>query len=207
MTEGPPRRRSRWLPAAAVVVAVVGGVVAWRATAEDPEPSVADLAPVEVTSDAPRRSSLAELADAADLVVRAQVVGTDRGRLFGDPGSAAAIESRVVTLQVTRVLRAGPDADAPLAGDRVLVEEEGWTGDGAPLVVDGLAPSAAGDDAIWFLTSVGTAEEARYVVVSAEGRYLVEGDALTGAAGDDPLVAELAGLGATALEAAVTALP
>ena len=32
-----------------------------------------------------------------------------------------------------------------------------------------------------------------YVVGSAEGRYLVDGDGLVGAAGDDPLVAELSG--------------
>jgi hypothetical protein len=112
-----------------------------------------------------------------------------------------------VALSVTEVLH-GAGAEP---GGRVLVEEEGWDADGAPLVVDGLAPSADGDDAIWFLTRVGTEEEeeeeeARYVVVSAEGRYLVHGRRLTGASGDDPLVATLAAMSPEELAAAVRAL-
>ena len=205
MTDAASRRGpgARWLPALAVVVALAVGGGVWLAGRDGPAPPRAeDLPPVQVTSDAPRRATLDELAAAADLVVRAQVVGTARGRVFGDPGATSAIESRVVTLQVTRVLR-GTGGEP---GGRLLVEEEGWTLDGAPLIVDGLAPSTVGDDAIWFLASVGADEDARYVVVSAEGRYLVDGDALEGAAGDDPLIAELEALGAAGLEGAVTAL-
>ena len=108
-----------------------------------------------------------------------------------------------MTLSVTRVLRGAAVPD----GATVLVEEEGWSADGAPLIVDGLRPSQTGDDAIWFLTEVGSEEELRYVVVSAEGRYVIDGDHLRGAAGDDPLVAEAAALGPAGLEAAVVALP
>jgi len=92
-------------------------------------------------------------------------------------------------------------------GATLLVEEEGWSADGAPLVVDGLHPSAVDDDAIWFLVDVGAADVPVLVVVSAQGRYVVHGDALTGAAGDDPLIAELSALGAGGLAAAVRALP
>jgi hypothetical protein len=135
--------------------------------------------------------------------VRAEVLRTERGRLFGEPGSAAAIESRVVVLAVHEVLHGTGAA----AGEPLLVEEEGWDAAGAPLVVDGLAPSAAGDDGIWFLARVGSEGEARFVVVSAEGRYLVEGGRLRGAEGDDPLVAELARRTPEELAAAVRGLP
>jgi hypothetical protein len=155
-----------------------------------------------VSSDAPRRTSLAELAAASDVVVRGEVVGTARGRLFGDPGGEATIESRVLTLRIDAVLH-GTDPGQV----QVLVEEEGWDGDGAPLIVDGADPSTPGDRGIWFLSRVGSGEERRYVVVSAEGRYLVDGPRLRGARGDDPLVAQLEALGTAGLTTAVVALP
>lgn len=205
MTEAAPGRRpwARWLPALAVVVAAVAGGIAWvRLDDHDPSTAGGELPPVVVTSDAPLVDRLDQLVAASDLVVRAQVVGTEEGRLFGDPGGGSAIRSRVVTLLVTRVLHgAGVEP-----GGRLLVEEEGWTLDGAPLVVDGLAPSRTGDDAVWFLAAVGAEEGARHVVVSSQGRYRVDGDALEGADRDDPLIAGLEALGAAGLEAAVTAL-
>jgi hypothetical protein len=185
------------------VLAVVVALVVWRSGDSDDGDPRAGLAPVEVTSDAPRLTSLQDLLELSDLVVRADVTGTERGRVFANPGGSGAIESRVVHLRVTAVLR-GAGAQA---GDRLLVEEEGWTAEGAPLVVDGLAPSTTGDDAVWFLIRAGDDEEARYVVVSAQGRYLVRGDRLVGAAGDDPLVAQLAALGPAGLDAAVAASP
>ena len=76
----------------AVLLPLVGGLV-WRLGADDADARRTGW-PVEVTSDAPRLATLAELTAASDLVVRAQVVSTARGRVFGDPGSDAAIESR-----------------------------------------------------------------------------------------------------------------
>jgi hypothetical protein len=195
---------TRWGPVVAVVLAALVALVVWRSDGPAEKPGDAGrLAPVEVTSDAARLASLQDLLELSDLVVRAEVTGTERGRVFANPGGRGAIESRVVHLRVTTVLR-GAGAEA---GDRLLVEEEGWTAEGAPLVVDGLAPSTTGDDAVWFLIRAGDDEEARYVVVSAEGRYLVRGDRLVGAAGDDPLVAQLTALGAAGLEAAVASSP
>jgi hypothetical protein len=197
-------RWARWGPVGALVLALGAGLLVWSTSGGD-APSRQDAArtPMAVSSDAPRRSSLDELVAASDLVVRAAVVSTERGRLFGDPGDDNAIESRVVRLRVTDVLH----GTGVTAGDALLVEEEGWSADGAPLVVDGLSGSAPGDDAIWFLTEVGTDEESRYVVVSAEGRYLVDGDRLIGATGDDPLVAQLRALGTAGLTAAIAAAP
>jgi hypothetical protein len=187
------------------VVAVGAGIVGWQAGQDDAPHRVPTPAAVAVSSDAPRRASLAELVAASALVVRGEVVGAARGRTFGDPGSQATIESRVLTLRVDVVLH-GADPGS----SRVLVEEEGWDGDGAPLVVDGADPSKVGDDGLWFLAGVGSGEERRYVIVSAEGRYLVRGTALRGARGArgaDPLISDLEALGPSGLAAAVAALP
>jgi hypothetical protein len=202
--EAPPARLARWGPPAVLVLAVAVGLLAWAGRGEDRgDEGVAERAPVAVTSDAPRHAALAELVAASELVVRAEVTATERGRVFGDPRSDGAIESRLVHLEVTSVLH----GHGPAPGDLLLVEEEGWTADGAPLVVDGLAPSATGDDGIWFLQRVGQDEDARYVVVGAEGRYLVDGERLTAAAGDDPLVAAAVALGPRALADAIRAVP
>jgi hypothetical protein len=91
-------------------------------------------------------------------------------------------------------------------GAGILVEEEGWTEDGPPLIVDGAGPSASGDDAIWFLTEVEGPEGPAYITVSAAGRYLVDGDDLQGPDNDDPLAHDLAALTPTELAARIAAL-
>lgn len=185
-------------PALAVVVAVVAAVALTREE-DDGEPTLGQE-PVAVTSDAPRLTSLEELVAAADVVLRAEVVATERGRVFGEPGGPA-VESLLVTLEVAEVL-AGP---VPV-DSAVLVEEEGWLEDGTTLIVDGAAPSATGDDGIWFLVEVGDPDGPVYVVISAQGRYLLDGDGLAGATGDDPLIAELSGLSVDELAAHIAAL-
>ncbi len=207
-------RRPRWavaLPAAAVVAAIVVAFLALGDADHDPDgagasgtASSASLPAdaVAVSSDAPAADSLAELVDGADLVVRAEVVATERGRWFGDGGDGARIQSRLVTLRVTDVL-AGRAPAAPT----LLVEEEGWLEDGAPLVVDGAAPSRVGDEGVWFLVDGGDPELGAYVVVGVQGRYLVAGPdgELDGAAGGDPLVRRLAALTVEELAKAVGA--
>src|SRR5687768_578848 len=98
---------SRWRvlgPALAVTVAA-GTAIALGATSGDDDPAAptttAAPAPVEVTSDAPRHATLEDLVAAADLVVRARVTQTERGRVFGDPAEGSAIESRLVRVEVT----------------------------------------------------------------------------------------------------------
>ena len=134
-------------------------------------------------------------------MVRAEVRATERGRTFGTPGGTG-IESRLVTIVVADVLRG---AAAP--GQALLVEEEGWLDDGTPLVVDGAPPSAEGDDAVWFLADLGDADGPRTVVVNAQGRYLVDGGRLEGAALDDALIASIEALGPEGLARRVAALP
>jgi hypothetical protein len=189
-------------PAVAVVIAVVAGIALTQGDdATDASSTTTEPAPVAVSSDAPRVATLEELATQADAIVRGTVTRTARGRVFGDPESDTAIESRLVTLEVDRVLR----GDAPT--DDLLIEEEGWTQDGAPLVVDGAAPTQTGDEGIWFLTKVEGPEGPAYVTVSAQGRYLVDGGGLEGATGDDPLIAELSALSVEGLAERIAALP
>lgn len=209
----PARRRVR-LAVPLAVLATAAVLTALLLTAGggddgDSPPSAVprEPAPVAVTSDAPRHATLEALAASSDVVVRGRVTATERGRVFGDPGSDSTIESRLVTLEVVEVLR-GRGAAGVVAGASVLVEEEGWLPDGAPLVVDGAAPSAVGDDGIWFLVAGGDPELGAFVVVGAQGRYLVDGSGrLWGAAGDDPLVAELAALTVDGLAIRIRAVP
>lgn len=201
----------RWAgPLAAVVVAVVAAVaLAPRGSdppSEGPSSTSTSVGPeteppvAEVSSDAPRLASLAELVAAADLVVRGEVEATERGRTFGAPGGASLV-SRLATLRVDEVLAGTP----PQAGT-VLVEEEGWLDDGSVLVVDGAAPTEPGDRGFWFLVEVDDPDMPVYRVVNAEGRYVLEDDTtLVGAAGDDPLIAVVEALGPEALTAAVAA--
>jgi hypothetical protein len=199
----------RWLgPAVAVLVALGTGVaVAGRSgdggAGDGPQPvRSGEPAPVAVGSDAPRFRSLDELVAASDVVVRGEVVATERGRPFGEPGGTTIV-SRLVTLRVDTVL-----AGTAPGGDAVLVEDEGWLEDGAPLVVDGVPPTAEGDAGVWFLAAGGDPDVPAYLAVGPQGRYLADADADSDGlrpAAADPLAAELAALGEDGLAAAVAA--
>lgn len=174
------------LAAAATATTAHGGEGGRGGSGSERGPAGAGPTAVEVSSDAPAHRSLDELVAAADTVVRGKVLGTERGRWFGDGADSPRIQSRLVTLRVDEVL-AGADVS-----DTVLIEEEGWLDDGAPLVVDGAQPSRRGDRGIYFLVDGGDPQLGAYVILGAEGRYLTpDGTTLTGAEGDHPLVAAL----------------
>ncbi len=183
------------LPAVAVAVALAAGVATVRSPggrgSEGTTPTTAVPADaVEVSSDAPTYSSLQELVDASDLIVRGRITATERGRWFGsgDSGQGARIQSRLATLEVDEVLRGTPRGEL----SRLLLEEEGWTSDGHPLVIDGAAPTQRGDEGIWFLADTGDESTGAWIVVNAQGRYLVsDGGQLVGARGSDALVDDL----------------
>lgn len=195
----------RWAPPiVALVVAAILAVVLVAGGGSEETPvaettTTTEPAPVRIESDSPAYATLDELLAATDLVVRARVTSTERGRVFGEPGEETALESRLVALEITETLRG---AEPP---PEILVEEEGWLLDGSPLIVDGLVPSATGDDAIWFLVdpSDDPEEPTPFVTTNAQGRYLVVDGELIGADGTDPLVGELMALGPEGLEAAV----
>jgi hypothetical protein len=176
------------------------GVLRWAASGGEPDDEGARApSPLAVSASSLYEfEDLASMVAASDLVVRARVDTTARGRLVGD--GAAAIVSRIDTLQVREVLA----GEAP--GATVLVEEEGWLGDGTAVAVNGLVPSEAGMDAIWFLDRRPDAELPGYLVINHQGRYVVNGDRLRGADGTDPLVADLEPLGPDGLMDAVREL-
>lgn len=200
-----------WVPpVVALVVAgilaavlVAGGGSSSDDGAEPETTSTTTPGPVDISSDSPAYATLEELLAAADLVVRARVTSTERGRVFGEPGEETALESRLVALEVTEVLRG---AEPP---PEILVEEEGWLLDGSPLIVDGLVPSATGDDAIWFLVdpSDDPEEATPFVTTNAQGRYLVVDDELIGPDGPDPIVTRIEALTPAELEDAVSSAP
>lgn len=190
-----------------MVVAVVAAIVASRGGGGSSDAGMdrvtgsvpADA--VAIGSDAPRHEDLASLVASADVVVRGEVEATERGRWFGGGDAGPRLQSRFVTLRVDDVLAGDDPGRATL-----LLEEEGWLEDGAPVVVDGAAPSRPGDEGIWFLVDGGDPEVGAHLVVGADGRYLDDGaGGLVGAEGDDPLVDDLAGRTPDDLAAAVRA--
>jgi hypothetical protein len=198
----PDRPRALRRTAAVIaLLAVAGGVgiARWSSTGGDAPAADATAGPAPLPISASslyQFDDLVSMVEASDLVVRARVDSTARGRVVGD--GEAAIVSRIDTLQVDEVL-AGDAA----AGTTLLVEEEGWLGDGTAIAVNGLAPSEAGMDAIWFLDSRPDPEVPGYLVVNHQGRYVVDGDRLRGADGRDPLVTRLEPLGPDGLADAV----
>jgi hypothetical protein len=207
--------RRRWLRVGGPVAVLAVGAVALVTVALRDRPPAPPPAPDPVEVDAQSAyefATLDEMVAASDLVVRARVVATERGDLLGadgnDPGGAGVVV-REVTLEVDEVWWTAPgtpSSSAVHAGDQLLVAEEGWLATGEPLIVDGLEPSSVGDDGVWFLQPLpdGTDEGGpRYLVINAQGRYLVDNDGLTGAAGDDALVTRIDDLSAQELRAGV----
>jgi hypothetical protein len=180
------------LAAVGVVVALAAGVGAglWRAAGDDDHER-----PIEVRSTGAAFTSLDEMVAASDVVVIARALAVAPGRSFvTEDGSG--IRSQVVTLEVGRVL-AGADP-----GPTIGMEEEAATADGRPVEVDGLRPTAAGDQGIFFLVSGDDPDVPYFATVSTAGRYLRASteqgdDELLGA--DLPLARELAALGGSAL--------
>ena len=184
--------------AALLAVAAGIGTVRWSAPGDGGQANDAgdEPAPLAVSASSLYQfDDLAAMVAASDLVVRARVDSTARGRVVGD--GAAAVVSRIDTLDVEDVL-AGEQA-----GSTLLVEEEGWLGDGTAIAVNGLAPTEAGMDAIWFLDRRPDPEVPGYLVINHQGRYVVDGDRLHGADGPDPLVAAIEPLGPDGLTNAV----
>ena len=167
------------------IAAVVIGAASWTwaggPDADDPPPALR----VQATS-VYDFSSLEEMSAASDLVVEAEVIAVERGRLVGEPDEGGVI-SRIVTLSVSDVITGDPSAGA----STVIVEEEGWLPDGTPLIVDDVEPSAVGDHGVWFLDALddaGGADLPAYLVINSQGRLLERDDRVVGGDQTDPLV-------------------
>ena len=190
----PERARPCRRHAAVVVVLTVAagvGIVRWT-SAGDGDGSAGDTVgdvrlPLAVeASSLYQFDDLASMVAASDLVVRARVDTTTRGRLVGD--GEAAVVSRIDTLEVEEVLAGDASLDS---GSTLLVEEEGWLGDGTAIAVNGLAPSEAGMDAIWFLDRRPDRRASRLPGHQPPGPVRGRRRPLEGADGQDPLVARV----------------
>lgn len=167
------------------IAAVVIGVAAWtwgRSPDGDHPPTPLRVRATSIYD----FSSLEEMSAASDLVVEADVIAVERGRLVGDPDAGGVI-SRIVTLSVADVIK----GDSSAGTSTVIVEEEGWLPDGTPLIVDDVEPSAVGDHGVWFLDALddaGSADLPAYLVINSQGRLLERGDGVVGGDQTDPLV-------------------
>jgi hypothetical protein len=162
-------RSDHWIPLARTipVVAAVAAAVAVGSyfLLRDDDPGRRQPLAVEATS-IYDFASLDELVAASDAIVVGTVVAVDEGRLVGAPEEGAVI-SRVASLRVDTAL-IGDVADV------VVIEEEGWLPDGTPLIVNGVAPTAVGDEGVWFLDAIDDAELRGYLVINSQGRYLLD---------------------------------
>jgi hypothetical protein len=72
-----------------------------------------------------------------------------------------------------------------------------------------VAPTAVGDEGIWFLDATDDAELPGYIVINSQGRYLLDPTdptgPLVGGDRDDPLVRDLERLTSRELVAAIAA--
>jgi hypothetical protein len=210
MAEPGAPRAPRWARSIPVVVLVIaiGSVLVARAAGDEgaadasraPDTAAPPADAVEIEASGPRFGDLDELIAASDLIVRGRTVATERGRWFGDGVEGPRLQSRLVTIEVDQVL-----AGTAEAGERILVEEEGWLEDGAAVIVAGAAPSQAGDRAIWFLADAGDPTTDVWIVVNEQGRYLEVDGALAGADTEDPLIAALEARTPDALADAIAA--
>ena len=179
--------------AVVVGVAVAAGGVTWARASHH--------AAVAVTSTGPSLASLEDLVRASDVVVIARARSVAPGRVFssGEEG----LRSEIVELQVGAVLH-GTDP-----GPTIALEEESTTVDDAPLVVDGLRPTRAGDEGVFFLVASADRSVPYYATVSTSGRFLRRSsdrsdDGLLAA--DTDLGRRLGALGGRALTDAVLAV-
>jgi hypothetical protein len=204
-TAEPRRRRTLLLISIPIVVAVVVGV--WVLAGHGPsasddevvEPTDTTLAPVAVDATSVYAfTTLDQMVDNSDLVVRGRVTATERGPLVGE--ADASVVSRVVTLQVDEVLGGRLAGSTTVDQGTILIEEEGWLPDGRPLIVNQVAPTQVGDDGIWFLQVSPDPDLASFLVINSQGRYLVDGERLRGGDQRDPLVRQLQMLAPDELE-------
>ena len=156
--------------------------------------------PLAIRAETPRFGTLASLTAAADLVVIGRVTGIREGRVIDSPG--AGIRTRLVDLTIERLLA------GQLAASTLVMEEEGWLADGTPIIVNGIAPSRAGDLGFYFLFRGRSPAFPHYTLIGEQGRYLVdpEDGSLTGAQGDTGLSQLITALSAAELESLVAQL-
>jgi hypothetical protein len=186
---------ARWPWLALAVPVIAAGVVAAVALVGGDSD---DAEPVELQSDAAVLATLDELVAASDAVVIGTVTAVSEGRVLTAPADTeAGLRTRLIEIDVERTL-------AGTAPDPIVVEEPAALLDGTPVVVDGMTELAVGDRAAWFLVEGTTADQPYHAAVGPQGRFVVDGDALT-PTGQDGLSSQLAAQGLDGLVQGVLA--
>jgi hypothetical protein len=140
------------------------------------------------------------MSSASDLVVEGTVSELRPGRrIEEEPGHVVEYEEAVVRVDNMIASAAG---DAP---STVVLEQQVRSG-GQPVIAAGREPVVEGEEVLVFLErvdpSLNAAGKVTYVVINDQALYRVKADgSLDGPDTGDPLVAEIEGLGASAVEA------
>lgn len=158
-----------------------------------------DRAATNITSNAPRFTSLEKLVDASDEIVLAEVTAVTPGRTISDPSNAnARIKTQLVELHVVQTLKGVPS-------EPLVLEQEATLADGTPVRVDGVAPVTGGQRGVFFLVRSASLDVPYRALVGPQGRYIVQGDKLQ-AAVDDDFTEAIVDAGGPALIRAVVAV-
>ncbi len=246
------KKRAR-LSTAGLILAAIGLYAVWD-TDTAPKPPQ-DLSPRTVHAEQGFLfTTLDKLLQASDAVIVGRVLRVGPGREIGGiqtPTSdrpTSGIVTRIAEVEVERLLagsiprsyrkqktaedptkepRQDPkDQQTSNAAEMIIIEEEGWTSSGHPLVIPGMSTMFPGERAIFFLWAGRHSQEAFYSVVNNQGKYTISsqdflgdgtpGDSAQGGKASerlipsdrtDPLAQELAALGSPALQERVLALP
>jgi hypothetical protein len=141
-------------------------------------------------------SDLDVMVATSDVVVRASVISVRDGRVVAEEDEEHSLRFREVSLHVDEVLFGSVQTDA------LIVEEPGSRA--APLIVNGVQPSAVGDTGYYFLTlRLEPGLEGVYLLVNSQGRYLLTDNGLEGSDTEDALVKEIESWASSELEAQV----
>ncbi|CUR57447.1 exported hypothetical protein [metagenome] len=159
--------------AAALLLAVVMSAWVWGRPgssrySETPERSVDGR---EIWYDNPQA-----IAKSSDLVVRARVTATSKGRTYSE-GQGDEYTSRYVDLEILETFKG-----AEVFGSSIRMEEEGWDAEGVGYVVNGLQWSHVGEEGYYFLSPL---DGGTYGQRGSFGRILTTGEEV-GPSGHEP---------------------
>ena len=150
----PVRRRLRLQAVLAFLTPlIIVAVVVFSRTADSIEP----IEPVDLAATEPIFDSADALAEASDLVIVGTVIAAGPGRSISDPADpTAGIQTTVFEVMIDELVRGETVNGETVHGetvqaDALTIEHETGLIDGTPITINGTAPPAIGDQAVFFL--------------------------------------------------------
>ncbi len=129
--------------------------------------------PVNITASGPVFTRLDDLVAASDLVVIGTIASTATGRIITNPTDpTVGIRTTLYTLSVETVLTGQTT-------NTLIIEHETALLDGTPITINGTAPPSRGERGLYFLVAGSDTEFANYAIISAQGRYRINGNVLS----------------------------